>query len=445
MKKEGGMRTIIILLAVASIALCGGLPLTYAAELVKKVSVGKRATSIEFAPNGKRSYVNNFDDNTVSVLETASGKVIATVSVREGSKRPFSATDKRVYVPNSGKGISAIDTESLKVSTTLATSYKPGQVAAPINGTIDHILVPIKSEDRVDRINLPYRKRFQTIEVESPRAVTINLTSERKDTYIVSKDKVKVFKVGYEVGATTPPAQISIQQKLLASSGDRIQFTTKHEGKVWYFKHRGFWAREEGEVKAPNERFFLTYKHNNSTITRLLREAGYRGRRSRNDKELWEQIGRVWNFLRENVRAANEEELRPPDRWPSLSEYAYFYKKYGELAWHACFSKAHLFACILGRMEHPNRVVIASAHHTEGGAPPTATHVFVAVYVANEWFYIDPTAVFFQEFPPFAQRRSLGVASMESVDYVHPYKILILPDSTHSRVPLLSGVGHGSL
>ena len=156
-----------------------------------------------------------------------------------------------------------------------------------------------------------------------------------------------------------PPKQRALKRALPRTLAARKQLATKHEGMVWYVKHHDYWVREKGEVIPPDDYFFLTYEHSHPTNTRLLRDAGYTGQRPKTEKELWEQIGLVWNFLRENVRAANEGELSPPDRWPSFSEYAYFYKRHGQLAWHACFSKAHLFASLLGRMVDRDRIAIA--------------------------------------------------------------------------------------
>lgn len=130
------MKLIIALLTITSIVLCTSLQLTYAAELVNKVSVGKRAQSVEFAPNGKRAYVNNFDDNSISVLETASGKVIATIPVGDGPERPIVATNERIYIPNSGRGkggagtISVIDATTNKVIKTIRVGTGPSAGAA---------------------------------------------------------------------------------------------------------------------------------------------------------------------------------------------------------------------------------------------------------------------------------------------------------------------------
>lgn len=223
---------------------------------------------------------------------------------------------------------------------------------------------------------------------------------------------------------------------------ERRLLRTQHEGDVPYVRYRGHWVREHGQVMQPNDTFFQTYDVDSPSIDFLLEACGHTGSAARTDAETWARIGSVWRFLQENTRTAREGDLSPEDRWPSLSEYAYAYRRHGEIPWRACFSKAHVFASILGHMIDRDRVAIASTHHTENGAPPTATHVYVAVYVGGEWFYLDPTAVSTEDFPPFEARRSIGVSSMRTVDYEHPYKILRLPGSRLSRVPLLSGAAH---
>jgi hypothetical protein len=104
--------------------------------------------------------------------------------------------------------------------------------------------------------------------------------------------------------------------------------------------------------------------------------------------------------------------------WPSILDYARYYAQHGNLVWAACFSRAHLFATLLGRMIYPRlRFGIAEAHRTENGASPTATHVYVGVYVSDRWFYMDPTAVHSEVFPGFEQRKSVAVKAFTAVDY----------------------------
>lgn len=135
--------------------------------------------------------------------------------------------------------------------------------------------------------------------------------------------------------------------------------------------------------------------------------------------------------------------------WPELSEYANCFVRHGKIGWAACFSKAHVMANILVRCGMPRwRIGIAYAHHTEGGAPPTASHVYVAVYNFDAWWVVDPT--FAQPshpkiVPAFAEfaRRGLpvpdGVDIMRFalVDYQKPFQISVPGGSVLTHVPFL--------
>jgi len=221
----------------------------------------------------------------------------------------------------------------------------------------------------------------------------------------------------------------------------RQPLTTLHEGTILYGTHWNFLVRAEVEAQTGAERFFPDYDADSTAIRTLLGHAGIGKGKPRTEEEIWQQIGRVWEFLRTRVRVDNDAYGTLVDvrgGWPDIATYADYFERHGELVWAACFSKAHLFANLLGRSAIPrDRIALASTHHTEGGAPPTATHVYVAVYVADRWFYLDPTAVFSAPFPDFGERHSVGAASMTSVDYQHPYKVLPLPGSTLTSVPYL--------
>ena len=122
-------------------------------------------------------------------------------------------------------------------------------------------------------------------------------------------------------------------------------------------------------------------------------------------------------------------------RWPSIAELAHHFSAHGELVWSACFSKAHLFAVLLGRVLPRWHTTIVSAHHTENGAPPTASHVYVAVYLVDRWHYLDPTAVYGGSLPEFDERRSVGL--FDSVDYQHPFQSCPVPLSELTGLPYL--------
>lgn len=228
----------------------------------------------------------------------------------------------------------------------------------------------------------------------------------------------------------------------IAKAPDAIWATmpTKHEGNVLYFKFWNFWVRAGAEALVPDDGFFRDYERANADTDKLLKSVGFPWKKAETDEEVWQRIGMVWNWLKAHVEYNGAEYSTissVPGTWPSILDYARYFSGHGKLVWAACFSKAHLFATLLGRMAYPRfRFGIAQAHHTENGAPPTATHVFVAVYVGGRWFYLDPTAVPFQAFPDFANRKSIG--TFASVDYEHPYSFLPVPLAQFKNVPHLA-------
>ena len=239
--------------------------------------------------------------------------------------------------------------------------------------------------------------------------------------------------------------EISKPPMLTPKSGSPIwkSIATKHEGSVLYYKYWNFWVRAGVEADLRSDHFFRDYEAVNADSDLLLRDIGFSWTKAETEQEVWNRVGLVWNWLKDHVSVNNEEysSISSVDgEWPSILDYARYYAEHGELVWAACFSKAHLLATLLGRMVYPRfRFSIAEAHHAEGGAPPTATHVYVAVYVADRWFYLDPTAVYGVDFPDYADRRSIGVSSFSSVDYEHPYKFIPVPLSGFGYVAWLSG------
>ena len=219
---------------------------------------------------------------------------------------------------------------------------------------------------------------------------------------------------------------------------------TFHEGQILYHKQWNFWVRAGVWADMRASLFFRDYETATANSDELLRDCGFPWATAWTEEEIWARIGNVWQWLRDRVDddgAAYGTISSDPSQWPSIIDYANYYMSHGRrLVWAACFSKAHLFATLLGRVVYPRyRFGIASTHHTESGAPPTASHVYVGVYVADRWFHLDPTAAPLTPFPAFAGRRSIGVDSFTSVDYEHPFDFIPVPLSGFTQVPHLPG------
>ena len=241
---------------------------------------------------------------------------------------------------------------------------------------------------------------------------------------------------------TTYPKIIDISDLVLLADTTVRKMDTKHEGKIIYEKYWNFWVRAGEEGDSRSDIFFRDYKKSDNNTNKLFSDIGVSSSYPKSETEIWDRIAKLWSWLATHVQYNATEYGKvssQPNSWPSILDYAKYYNTYGKLVWVACFSKAHLFASLLGHIiPIRRRMLLAEAHHTEADAPPTATHVYVAVYVSDRWFYLDPTTLLSTPFPSFKSRRSIGVENFLSVDYEHPYKTIILPGSGFKYVPYLS-------
>lgn len=251
--------------------------------------------------------------------------------------------------------------------------------------------------------------------------------------------KEKMMKLDLEYGFWEIDPQV-VKQALLkeaVSAPEMKSMKTMYEGAITYLKFWNFWVRVGTPAAAATDYFFHNYESGSGQVMDLVAAVGAATHWPHREQEVWERISTVWSWLGANVRVDNAAYagLTAADRWPSIDEFAQYYADHHELVWAACFSKAHLFATLLGRVLPRWHVLIASAHHTEGGAPPTASHVYVGVYLTDRWYYLDPTFVYADPLPDFSHRRSVG--AFEKVDYQHPFQVRPVPLSPLNMVPHL--------
>lgn len=217
-----------------------------------------------------------------------------------------------------------------------------------------------------------------------------------------------------------------------------IRMETLYEGVVTYLRLWNFWVRAGTPALVPSDSIFFDFENSGPETLDLIAALGVSTAWPHTQEELWSRISRVWDWLGENVRIDTDAYgnlVSAVGRWPSIAELARYYSVHGDLVWSACFSKAHLFATLLGRVLPRWHTAIVSAHHTENGAPPTASHVYVGVYLADRWYYLDPTAVYSGPLPGFDKCRSVG--GFTKVDYQHPFSAHPVPLSGLVAVPYL--------
>jgi YVTN family beta-propeller protein len=125
--------------------------------VVATVPIGTFPIGVAVAPDGKHAYVTNFLSNNVSVIDTASNTVVAMVPVGPAPSSGVAITlaGKHVYVANSadfgpvGAGsVSVIDTATNTVEATVPLGSYPTGVAVAPDGKYAYVANDLPSGDR---------------------------------------------------------------------------------------------------------------------------------------------------------------------------------------------------------------------------------------------------------------------------------------------------------
>jgi YVTN family beta-propeller protein len=123
---------------------------------------------------GPKAYIGNFKDNTVSVIDTGTDKVVATVPVAAGPHGMAITQDGRtVYVSGDGSSsLDVIDTATDKVVKTIDVGKTPNGVALTPDNRL--LLVAVYGENRIAFIDTSTQAVVATTAVPKPHTVAIS-------------------------------------------------------------------------------------------------------------------------------------------------------------------------------------------------------------------------------------------------------------------------------
>lgn len=141
-----------------------------------EIDVGPKPFGVATTPDGKRVYVANSGNNTVSVIDTTANNVIDTVKVGTSPYGVAVSPDgKKVYVTNQGSdNISVIDTVTNNVTATVKVVKYPAGVAVTPDGTKVYVANHCKYVGTVSVINTTINMVTENIIVdENPCGVSI--------------------------------------------------------------------------------------------------------------------------------------------------------------------------------------------------------------------------------------------------------------------------------
>ncbi|WP_422085523.1 plastocyanin/azurin family copper-binding protein [Variovorax sp.] len=135
---------------------------------------------------GPKAYVGNFKDSTVSVIDTASERVVATLPVAAGPDGIVIAPDGRsVFVSGSGaSAVSEIDAASDRVTRGIEVGKGPQGLAMTADGK--WLLVAVNGDDRVAFVDTSAHGVSAAVPVPKPH--TIAIRPDGRQAYVASQE-----------------------------------------------------------------------------------------------------------------------------------------------------------------------------------------------------------------------------------------------------------------
>jgi YVTN family beta-propeller protein len=174
-----------------------------------------------------KAYVGNFKDNSVSVIDTASAKVVATIPVVAGPHGMAIGTDGRfAYVSGEAAGaVSVIDTQTDSVAATVEVGATPHGLAMQPDGAL--LLVGVYGDDRVAFVDTASRKVVAGVAVAKPH--TIAIRPDGRVAYVASQQPGQFALVVIDLASRAVTKTIALEKPPrdleFASDGQALYYT----------------------------------------------------------------------------------------------------------------------------------------------------------------------------------------------------------------------------
>ena len=179
---------------------------------------------------GPKAYVGNFKDNSVSVIDTGSGSVVATVAVAAGPHGMAATPDGRiVYVSGDGSSdVTIIDATTDRVAGKIDVGKTPHGLAMTSDGKL--LLVGVYGDDRVAFVDTATQKVVATVPVPKPH--TIAVRGDGKVAYVASQEPSKFALVVVDIAGRSVARTLPLEK-----TPRDLEFG--HDGRALYFTMAG--------------------------------------------------------------------------------------------------------------------------------------------------------------------------------------------------------------
>jgi len=177
-----------------------------------------------------KAYIGNFKDSTVSVIDTGTGAVVATIPVAAGPHGMGVTPDGRtVYVSGEGSSeVSVIDTTGDRVSGTISVGKMPHGMAMAEDGRL--LLVCVYGEDKVVFIDTATQQVVGSAPVPKPH--TVSIRPDGKLAYVSSQEPGK-----FALFVVDLPTKTIARTLPLEKTPRDLEFG--YDGKALYFTMAG--------------------------------------------------------------------------------------------------------------------------------------------------------------------------------------------------------------
>ena len=157
------------------------------------------AAALAASAAGPQAYVGNFKDNTVSVIDTGTGTVVATLPVASGPHGMTQTPDGRtVYISGENSTeVSVIDTATNRVTRTIDVGKTPHGLAMTPDGRT--LLVGVYGDDRVAFVDTASNAVVGSVSVAKPH--TIAVRPDGQAAYVASQEPGKFALVVVDLAA----------------------------------------------------------------------------------------------------------------------------------------------------------------------------------------------------------------------------------------------------
>jgi YVTN family beta-propeller protein len=168
------------------------------------------AFAFHAAAAGPKAYVGNFKDNSVSVIDTSTGTVVATIPLAAGPHGMAAAADGRtVYVSGDGSSeVSVIDVATDRVAKKVEVGKTPHGLAMAPGGKI--LLVGVYGEDKIAFVDTATQSVIATVPVPKPH--TIAIRPDGKMAYVASQEPGKFALVVVDLDARAVARSVPLEK-----------------------------------------------------------------------------------------------------------------------------------------------------------------------------------------------------------------------------------------